>query len=69
MCAHMCARGGAKGGGHHLKDPPRYFLDFTGRSEDKWMSQVDKLVLKTFRKNPLLQEDLRESNVPCGLQK
>lgn len=48
-CVHACVQGeGAKGGGHHLKDPPRYFLDFTGRSEDKWVSQVDKPVLKTF---------------------
>lgn len=65
----MCARGGAKGRGHHLKDAPRDFLDFTGRSEDKWMNQVDKPVLKTFQKYLLVQEDLRESDVPRGLQK
>lgn len=69
-CMHACVQGeGLKADDITLKIPLRYFLDFTGRSEDKRVSQVDKPVLKTFWKNPLVQEDLRESNVPCGLQK
>lgn len=55
VCMH--GRGQSGGGGelsaereHLFPFPghPRDFLDFTGGTEDKWISQVNKPVLKTF---------------------
>lgn len=41
-------------------DHPRDFPDFTGGTEDKWISQMNKPVLKNFLKNQFEREDLGE---------
>lgn len=55
-CAHRCGTGQrgweveskAKRMSLSLHRSSETFLDFTGGTEDKWISQVNKPVLKTF---------------------